>query len=315
MARGRTASDPTEIPPKGWKDIAFRLKDEVAQDRVGLIAAGIAFYGLLALFPAITAVIAIAGLIAEPVQITNQVGQLAGLIPQEVTTIITDQATEVAGSREGGLGIAALIGVGIALWSASKGTSSLIQGLNAAYDEEETRGFFKKLITRLGLTLFIILGICTGLAVTMAVPAVTGALNAGIVVETLGSIVAYLLLFAMATVGLAVIYRYGPSRDNPEFAWVSPGALLACVMWVVASAGFAFYVGNFASYNETFGTLGGVVILLMWFWISAFIVLLGAELNAETEAQTRHDTTVGKDLPMGERDAVKADNLGEAETA
>ena len=315
MARGRHATEPTEIPAQGWKDVALRLKDEVAEDRVGLIAAGVAFYGLLALFPAITALVALTGLFVEPSQITAQINAMAGLVPQQVTDIVTNQATEVAGSREGGLGLAALVGLGLALWSASSGTSSLMQGMNAAYDENESRGLVKKLAVRVGLTLFIVLGIIIGLGVTIAVPAVTGALNMAPWIETLGTIAAYLILFALAVFGLAVIYRYGPSRDNPEFTWVSPGALLACALWVIASVGFSLYVKNFGSYNETFGTLSGVIVLLMWFWISAFIVLLGAELNSEAEAQTRHDTTVGPDQPMGTRGAVKADRLGETQEA
>ena len=315
MDRGRTASTPDAIPARGWKDVLWRTKDEIAEDRVGLIAAGIAFYGLLALFPAITAIVALTGLLAEPQQITAQIEAMAGLIPQQVAQIITDQATEVLGSQKGGLGFAALFGFAIALYSASKGTASLMEGLNAAYDETETHGFIKKLAVRLGLTLFIVLGICVSLSVTLFVPAAVTVMSANPVLEIFGSLVAYVTLFALASAGLAVIYRYGPSRDNAEFKWVSPGALAACVLWVVASVGFAFYVGNFGNYNETFGALAGVVVLLMWFWISAFIVLLGAELNAEAEAQTKHDTTVGQDKPMGERDAVKADNLGEATAA
>lgn len=308
MNRGRGASTPTDIPAKGWMDVAWRVKDEISQDRIGLIAAGIAFYGLLALFPAITAIVAIVaigGLVAEPQQITSQIQALEGLLPQEVTTIITDQATEVMGSWEGGLGFAALLGLGIALYSASKGTSSLMEGMNAVYDKEESRGLLAKTTTRLGLTLLVILGICLGLSITILIPALTSYLEAGQMTETLGTIAAYLLLFVLGNIGLAVIYRDAPARDNAEFAWLSPGAL-ASTAWVVASAGFAFYVGNFGTYNETFGTLGGAIVLLMWFWISAFIVLFGAELNSEAEAQTRHDTAVGDTAPMGQRNAVKA---------
>ncbi|MFD2739143.1 YihY/virulence factor BrkB family protein [Sulfitobacter aestuarii] len=310
MARGRDAETPLEIPARGWKDIALRLKDEIADDHVGLIAAGVAFYGLMALFPAITAMLAIGGLMIEPNQIVEQLSTFSAVVPQEVMTIITDQATAVAGSREGGLGLTAVIGLLIAIYSASKGMTSLIEGMNVAYDEEEERGFFHKTALTLGLTLLLIFGLLVGLGATIAVPSAIALISADPLMEILGTLLVWTLLVVLTMFGLAMLYRYGPSRDSPEFKWISPGALLACLFWIIGSAGFAFYVGNFGSYNESFGTLAGVVVLLMWFWISAFIVLLGAEFNAEMEAQTRHDTTVGPDQPMGSRDAVKADRLG-----
>ncbi|MBW4709526.1 YihY/virulence factor BrkB family protein [Roseobacter sp. YSTF-M11] len=312
MARGRSAETPTELPATGWKDIAFRVKDEIAADRVGLIAAGVAFYGLLALFPAITALVAISGLLIEPSQIVDQLERLSGLMPEEVIQIVTRQATEVAGSREGGLGLAAFAGVLIALYSASKGMASLIEGINVAYDENEERGFIKLKLVTLALTLFLMIGLLVALMATLGLPAVLALLEFGPVFEVLMTAGLWIGLFGLTVFGLSVLYRYAPSRDAPGWKWASPGAIIACLIWVIASAGFAFYVGNFGSYNESFGTLAGVIVLLMWFWISAFIILLGAELNAEMEAQTRQDTTIGPDAPMGSRDAVKADTLGEA---
>lgn len=312
MTRGRNAETPAEIPAAGWKDIAFRLKDEIAEDRVGLIAAGIAFYGLLALFPAITAIIAISGLMVEPSAIVEQMRELSGVMPQEVITIITKQATAVAGSREGGLGLAAALGILIALYSASKGMASLIQGMNVAYDEEEERGFIKLKLITFALTIVLMIGLLVALLSMLGLPAVLAFVDLGTVVETVITICFWVALLALTILGLSVLYRYAPSRDEPEWKWASMGAVAACVLWIVASAGFAFYVSNFGSYNESFGTLAGVVVLLMWFWISAFVILLGAELNAELEAQTRADTTQGHDQPMGARDAQKADNLGEA---
>ncbi|UWQ49192.1 YihY/virulence factor BrkB family protein [Leisingera caerulea] len=313
MTRGRQADAPHKIPPKGWKDIALRVKDEIATDHVGLIAAGVAFYGLMALFPAITALLAIGGLMIEPSQIVDQISQLEGVVPDEVMEIVIGQATQVAGSREGGLGLAAVAGILIALYSASKGMNSLIEGMNVAYDEEERRGFFMKTFVTLVLTLFLIAGLLMGLLATLAVPSVIALIDAGPVTEILGTLLVWGVLLLTTMAGLAVLYRYGPSRDKPEFLWASPGAIAACVLWLAGSAGFAFYVGNFGSYNESFGALAGVVVLLMWLWISAFIVLLGAEINAEVEAQTAYDTTVGPAEPMGQRGAVKADKLGAAQ--
>lgn len=312
MSRGRNAETPTEIPATGWKDIAFRVKDEISADRVGLIAAGVAFYGLLALFPAITALIAISGLLVEPNAIVEKLNSLSGMMPEEVITIVTEQATSVAGSNEGGLGLAAVFGILIALYSASKGMTSLMQGINVAYDEEEERGFIKLKLVTFALTLFLMLGLLIAIFAMLGVPALLAAVDLGQVIEIILAGVLWLALMGLTMLGLAVLYRYAPSRDAPEWKWASVGAVVGCLMWIAASAGFAFYVGNFGSYNESFGALAGVVVLLMWFWISAFIILLGAELNAEMEAQTRVDTTQGRDQPMGSRDAEKADHLGEA---
>lgn len=312
MARGRHAETPTRIPAKGWKDIALRIKDKIAEDHVTLIAAGVAFYALLALFPAITAVIAIAGLVLDPSEIVSQLDALSGFLPADVSDIVIGQAQKVAGSESGGLGLAAIGGILIALYSASKGVGSLIEGLNVAYDEEEKRGFIKLKALTLGLTLLLIVGFILSIGLTLALPAVLGLLPLGAgakIAVTAGSLIVMLVL---ALLGLAVMYRFGPSRDRPEWKWVTPGAVAACVLWIAASAGFAIYVGNFGSYNESFGSLAGIIVLLLWLWISALVVLLGGEINAEIEAQTRYDTTIGPDKPMGARGAQKADRLGEA---
>ena len=312
MSRGRHATTPAQIPAKGWKDIAFRLKDEIAADRIGLIAAGVAFYGLLALFPAITALIAISGLLVEPNEIVEQLKSFSGIMPEEVIAIISDQATEVAGSREGGLGLAAFFGILIAFYSASTGVASLMQGINVAYDEVEQRGFIKLKLITFALTIFLMVGLLLALLATLAVPTVLAIVKLSPIVTTLITGVFWLVLVTLTILGLSILYQYAPSRASPQWKWASLGAIAGCLLWIIASAGFAFYVSNFGSYNESFGTLAGVIVLLMWFWISAFIILLGAELNAEIEAQTRFDTTVGPASPMGERNAVKADNIGKA---
>jgi membrane protein len=312
MARGREAETPMEIPAPGWKDILFRVKDEIAADHVSLVAAGVAFYALLAIFPAVTALMALAGLVMEPAQVTAQLEALTNLIPKEAANIILDQAVAVTGSEETGLGWAFLIGLGLALYSASKGVGSLMEGLNVAYDEDETRGFVKKLIWTLGLTMMLIGVLLLGLAATLAVPAVVAFLALPDWVETLLTYGSWVLLAALTTLALAVLYRYGPARDDAEWKWLTPGSVIACILWIVASVGFSIYVSNFGSYNESFGSMAGAIILLMWLWISAFIVLLGAEFNSEMEAQTRKDSTTGPEEPMGQRDAVKADRLGRA---
>lgn len=313
MTRGRDAETPKDIPAKGWKDILLRVKDEIAADHLSLIAAGVAFYALLALFPAITALIALAGLLVEPSQITGQIEALAAVMPQEAATIILDQAVAVTGSQESGLGWAFALGLGLAIYSASKGMSSLMEGLNVVYDEDEKRGFVIRTFWTLGLTLLLIVGLICGLTAALALPVIIDVFGLPVWLENLLAYGRWVLLAGLSITGLAVLYRFGPSRDQARWKWLTPGALLACTMWLVASIGFSIYVSNFGSYNETFGSMAGAIILLMWLWISAFIILIGAEFNAETEAQTRADSTTGEPQSPGERGALKADKLGEAQ--
>ncbi len=312
MTRGRDADTPLQIPRKGWFDIAMRVKGEIAKDHVGLIAAGVAFYGLLALFPAITALMALSGLILAPEQVIAQIENVSALIPEDVASIIIDQATAVAGSSEGGLGLTLLLGILLALYSASKGMNSLVEGLNIAYEETEERGFVMKKLVVLGLTVFLVVGLLVGLGAVLALPVVLSIVALGPMTEMVIGILRWVALAALTIGGLTVLYRYGPSRATARWQWVTPGAVIACVLWMAASAAFSVYVTSFGSYNETFGALGGVIVLLMWLWISAYVILMGGELNAEMEAQTKVDTTTGLDYPMGYRGAVKADVLGAA---
>lgn len=315
MARGREAESPTEIGGKGWMDILKRVGGEIGRDHVSLIAAGVAFYGLLAIFPGIAALMAIAGLVFDPQTVVTQLDQIGAILPQEAADIILGQAEDVAGSQSNRLGFAALLGIALALWSASAGVSSLMEGINVAYDEKDMRGFVKRTLVRIGLTLLLIAGFVVIVGLAVVVPVALGFLEVfGPVAETLIAILRWGVIFLVVVALLAALYRWGPNRADAEWRWITPGAALATLLWVVGSVALAIYVRNFASYQETFGTLAGVVILLMWLWMSAFIILLGAELDSEMEAQTRHDTTTGRDEPMGERGAVKADNLGEAKT-
>lgn len=305
--KGNTAEQPFAIPPRGWWQIALRVAGELQRDHVSLIAAGVAFYGLLALFPAITALVALGGLVLDPAEVARQIGSLSTILPQGAADIITGQATEVAGARQTGLRVAALLGTGLALYSASKGVASLIEGLNVVYGERESRGFIKTTFVKLALTLFLMVGLVAGLVATVMVPAVLGLIDLGIVTEILIRVARWGVLLVLTVLGIGVLYRFGPDRSGAQWTWLTPGAITACALWLAASVGFGVYTQNFASYNQSFGALSGVIVLLMWLWISAWVLLLGAKINAEAELQTRHDTTIGPDSPIGSRGAVKAD--------
>ncbi|MCX2724204.1 YihY/virulence factor BrkB family protein [Roseibium salinum] len=315
MARGRTADNPTEIPLAGWKDILYRVWDAIGTDHISLVAAGVAFYGLLAIFPAVTALMAIAGLVIEPAQVADQLELLATFVPQQAATIILDQAASVAGSQEASLGIAFIVSLGLAIFSASRGMASLMEGLNLAYDEYETRGLILRFALNLGLTVLLVLALLLGVISALVLPAIFNFLQLPAWLAGVLAVGRWIIMALLAITGLSLVYRFGPCRADARWTWITPGAVVACVLWLVASIGFSVYVANFGSYNQTFGSLAGVIILLMWLWLSAYIVLLGAELNGEMEAQTRKDSTTGPEQPMGLRGAVKADVLGKSVAA
>ncbi|MCZ4261151.1 YihY/virulence factor BrkB family protein [Limimaricola sp. G21655-S1] len=280
---------PGDINKPGWFATLKRVYSEIGDDHVSLIAAGCAFYGLLAIFPGIVAAMAIAGLFFEPSTVVNQLESLSGFLPQQAAEIVLGQAQEVAGSEEGGLGLAAVFGILVAIYSASKGVQSLMEGLNVAFEAEESRGLVKFNLVKLALTLGMILGFLLIVAVAALLPAVLGVLPWGATTELIINIVRWPVLLVFVALGLAILYRYGPDRGEKKWRWITPGAALACLLWLVGSLGFAFYVRNFGGYNETFGALGGVIVLLMWLWLSSFIVLMGAEFDSEMERQAKHD--------------------------
>jgi membrane protein len=311
-AHGRDAARPSDIPARGWLDIVKRTQKEIKADNVTLTAAGVAFYSMLAIFPALIAVVTIYGLVAEPADVQRQVGSFAENMPPGAGDLLTDQLQRIVETRQTSLSIALVISLAAALWSASAGIQALIKGLNIAYDEQETRGFVKLRGLALLLTIGGIAVVLGAIALIAVLPAVLDRLGLGRAGELAISIGRWPALVILVAVALAVLYRLGPDRSNPRFRWVSWGALAAVVLWVVISAGFSYYVSNFGKYGQTYGSLGAVIVLLLWLWLSALAALIGAELDAEIERQTARDTTTGPERPMGARDATVADTLGES---
>jgi membrane protein len=309
--RGRSADRPSAIPAAGWRDILWRLWAQTGEDNLSIIAAGVAFYVMLAAFPAITAFVSLFGLFADAAPMQEQFADFKGVIPNDAWSLLNDQLTAVVTAKPQRLGLSVVVGLVIALWSAGAGVRAMMTALNIAYEEEEKRSFLRFYGTAFLFTLGIgILGIFS-LGVIVVVPVLLSFIELGVISQVLVKLVPWLVLAGVVTVALGALYRYGPSRREPKTRWVSWGAILAALLWIGASLLFSIYVSNFGSYNETYGALGAVVILLMWLWISAFIVLLGAELNAEMEHQTERDTTAGRAKPMGERGAYVADHVGE----
>ena len=310
-SRGRDARRPSEIPARGWWDVLTRVKHQVAEDHLSIIAAGAALYGFVAVFPALAALVSIYGLITDPASLQKHMTGIERLLPGEAAGIINDQLAQIAKGQESTLGWALVAGTLIALWSASKGMKSLIESMNIAYDEEEKRGFFKLNGAALLLTLGAILLIIFFLGLIVGVPAVLATVELGTAIETVISWSRWPVTALCIVVALAVLYRYAPSREKPQWRWVSWGAVAATVLWVVGSALFSLYVSNFGNYNATYGSLAAIVILITWLLLGAFSILLGAEINAELERQTVEDTTAEEPQPMGRRGAYAADTVGE----
>jgi membrane protein len=306
---GRAARRPHQIPWRGWVEVLKRVVRKTSENSIGLVAAGVAFYALLAIFPAIGALISIYGLVSDPAQVDQQFAGTRGFMPNEVYTMISGQMRDVASHSGGALGTGLVAAIAVSLWSANKGTKSLIEALNIVYDEDEKRGFFRLNLLAITMTLFLVMLGVLAVAAVVALPVVLGFVGLGSVAEALMQWLRWPLLAAVVLLTLAVVYRYGPSRRMARWQWVTWGSGVAVVLWLAASGLFSFYVANFASYNATYGSLGAVIVMLMWLFLSAFIVLLGAEINAEMERQTAMDTTRNGDKPMGRRGAYVADNL------
>ncbi|MGY1713951.1 YihY/virulence factor BrkB family protein [Geodermatophilus sp. SYSU D01106] len=306
---GVHADSPTEIPARGWKQVVKRAWAEHNADNMPIIAGGVAFFAFLAIFPALIATISIYGLVASPETVAQQVEDLSAQLPDEAASLIGDQLTAITQNSGGALSIGLAISVLAALWSASGGTGNVVSAVNIAYDEVETRSFVKRKALALGLTLGAIVFVLVTFTLVAVVPAVLDALPLGVVGTVLAQVLRWVLLLGVFAGSLAVLYRVAPDRDAPQLKWVSLGAIVVTVIWALVSLGFSFYVNNFGSYDKTYGTIAGVIVLMLWLYLTCYLVLLGAEINSEAEHQTAEDTTQGPPVPMGERNATMADEL------
>ncbi|MFC7398378.1 YihY/virulence factor BrkB family protein [Chelatococcus sp. GCM10030263] len=308
--RGRHATTPSEIPARGWKDIGLRVYRNISTHRVLAIAAGVTFYSILAIFPAIAALVSLYGLFADAGTIGAQLDQVAGVLPSGAIDVLREQMTRVASQGGGTLGLTFAIGLLAALWSSNAGMKALFDALNVVYGEEEKRGFFKLNAVSLAFTTGAILFLLVAMAAVVVLPVALNFVGLGGASDLLIRLVRWPLLLVAIILALAVLYRYGPSRDLPRWRWTTWGSAFAAVAWVIASILFSWYAANFGSYNETYGSLGAVIGFMIWIWISAIVILVGAELDAEMEHQTARDTTVGQPRPLGRRGAAVADTVG-----
>lgn len=308
--RGRDASSPAEIPLVGWRDVLLRVMHEAKLDNLTLIAAGMAFYAMLSVAPTLAVMVSLYGLLVSPEQVLAQIELLSSYLPPDAAATVLSQMQDVATAEQTSLGWGMALAALISLWSASKAMKSLFGGLNTVYEEYETRSFFHVAAQSLLFTLAGIVMLLLVLSVVALLPVLLNILALPGSSELLVRILSWLLIAVVALFALAVLYRYGPARSKPQWRWVTVGALFALVVWLASSMALSWYVASFDSYQRTYGSLGAVVVLLMWFFLSAYAVLLGGELNSELEHQTEIDSTVGAPKPLGQRGAVVADSVG-----
>ena len=298
---------PWKFTLRDWRQILTRVAREVGNDNVGVIAAGVAFFCLLAIFPFITACLSIYGYFADPADVQNLLTSVSGLLPGEAWMLVNEQISSVVAQPDATLGLGIAIGLVVALYSAGAGIRAIMRAMNIAYGEVESRGVAKFYALAASMTLAAIIFLWVALAIIIGVPALLSIMRLDGLAEILTRALPWVLLIALFAFASGVLYRFGPSRRPAKKRWVYPGILFTTGMWLLMSAAFSFFVANFGRYNTTYGSLGAVIVLLIWFWLTAFVVIVGAELNAEMERQTSADTTRGPDRPAGKRGAVVAD--------
>jgi len=301
LERRRIVREPRDTATGGWWSVARRVKDDVAADNLSMIAAGAAFFGLLALFPALAAVVALYGFFTEPETVTAQLDLLSGFMPEEARMILGEQLQRITAATDRSLGIGAIVAALLALWSAAKGVKSLMSALDIAYHEKENRGFFKLNGTALLLTLAMLIVVPLSLAAVAVLPALIDKLPLPNIAVTAARWLRWPLIGALSVVAMALLYRLGPAHSRPHKKWPWPGAIVATVLWLIASALFSWYVSSFGSYDETYGSVAAMAVLMMWFWLSAFAVLIGGEVNAKLEAEREPTPTATSNLRRARR--------------
>lgn len=315
MKNRHNVASPFDIRLGDWRAILLRVGGRIAADNVGLLSAGIAFYAFLSVFPAIAAGLMIWGLFTDMTSLGSQLESVSDFTPQAAFDLIAAQMVVIANQDDGGLTLGLMISAIFALWGANGATSALVQAMNMAYHEKEKRSFFHVTALTLGFTFCGIIFAALSLAVIAAVPPILKALYLGAFLDAVIGTVRWLVIIALFMLACAMIYRIAPSRTSARWRWIVPGAIVAGIIWLIASVAFSAYVENFDAYNATFGSLGAVAALLMWFWLSAYAICVGAELNSQLELFTTQDTTIDKPAKPGQRGAYVADHIENPETA
>lgn len=311
-SRGRQAETPGDIPARGLKDVFWRVFRSMESDRVLLVAAGVTYYLLLALFPAMAAMVSLYGFVADPAKLADRITFLSMILPPNALDLFLDQLRSLTQQGRTTLNIGLFGGLALALWSANAGMKALFEAMNVAYGEAEKRGILQLNMISLLFTLGAILVAIVVLVAMGVVPAILSFLWLDRWAEMIIRFSRWPIMMLFVTAGIAVLYRYGPSREPARIQWLTWGAVFSSLAWLAGSIGVSYYLSHVANYNATYGALGALIGFMVWTWISAIIVVIGAEINAELEHQTTRDSTTGPEKPMGDRGAYMADTIGEA---
>ena len=307
--KGHRATSPWQMPPAAWKDIAARTYTRTWDDNIGLVAAGVAFYGFFALLSLLGLIVLTYGVFADPITVISHMQVLTAVLPSDVAMIIGEQLMTVVQASEGAKGLGILIAFLVAVYGGTNGAAAILTALNIAYEEKEKRSLIRFYLIAIGMTFSALVLALSALAATAAIAFLQNLLPEAAEATVVGGKVAgYLLLTLTAAAVAATLYRFGPSREDARWKWITPGSVFAAVTWLLLTSLFGSYVAQ-ANYDKSYGSLGAVVALLTWLYLSAYAFLFGAELNSEIEHQTEHDSTTGKPERLGERGAWAADNV------
>jgi membrane protein len=313
--KGHQANSPAEMPSPAWKDIAARTYKRTWDDNVGLVAAGVAFYGFFALLSLLGLIVLVYGFVADPLTVIEHMQSLTGILPRDIVMLIGDQLMTAVQSSRGTKGLGILLAFAVATYGGTNGAAATITALNIAYEEKEKRGLFRFYLLAVSMNLSALVFALGALAATAALAYFREFLpEAQPVLVIAGEILGYALLVLLAAAVAATLYRSGPSREDARWKWITPGSIFAAAVWLLLTVAFGFYVGHFTNYRASYGSLGAVVALLTWMYLSAYAFIFGAELNSEIEHQTAKDSTTGSPEPMGDRGAWAADNVASDDT-
>ena len=306
---GRAATRPSQLRLADWKAVLLRVFDNLGYHNIYLVAAGTGFFGIFAIFPALAALIGIYGLVSDPEAIMDQMRLLGRFLPEDAYRLLAEQVAEILSADRQALSLASLVATGLALWSARTGVGALIDGVNITYSERNERGFFAWYLVSFLMTLvFVAVVLCAVVAIVI-VPAALQTMRLGTQAEWVVSMIRWPVVIAAVMLGLGILYRYGPQRSEARLPWITWGSVAATALWLLGSVAFSWYVSRFGDFNATYGSLGAIVGLMLWFYVGSYAILLGAELNAEMEHQTARDTTTGPEKPLGRRGAYVADHV------
>jgi membrane protein len=313
--KGHQATSPAQMPPRAWKDIVKRTYKRTWDDNVALVSAGVAFYGFFAMLSLLGLIVLVYGFIGDPHAVIVNMRELTAVLPTDVALLIGNQMMIAVKSSESTKGFALLLAALVAIYGGTNGSVSVITALNIAYEEKEKRSFLRFYILAVCMTVGALIAAMMALAATAAVGYIDNLLPQASPVAVLADkLVGYLVLAFVAAFVASILYRFGPSREEAKWIWITPGSAFTATAWLLLTLAFGFYVGNFTDYDASYGSLADVVALLTWMYLCAYAFVFGAELNSEIEHQTAKDSTTGAPKRLGDRGAWAADNVATGDT-